>query len=78
VVLITKPTGGSLKRSLGMAGCSLCKARHLITIGIISFLEEIVQMAFNQRNFRKDNSKAVKLRTVCGVKILKIFEKEVR
>jgi len=26
--------GGSLKRSLGMAHCSLCKAQHLITIGI--------------------------------------------
>ena len=28
------PTGGSLKRSLGMARCSLCKAQHLITIGV--------------------------------------------
>jgi hypothetical protein len=27
-------TGGSLKRSLGMAHCSLCKAQHLITFGI--------------------------------------------
>ena len=31
--------GGSLKRSLGMARCSLCKAQHLITIGINTALQ---------------------------------------
>ena len=31
---LAQTTGGSLKRSLGMARCSLCKAQHLITIGI--------------------------------------------
>ena len=34
-VYLAQTTRGSLKRSLGMARCSLCKAQHLITIGLI-------------------------------------------
>ena len=40
---LAQTTGGSLKRSLGMARCSLCKAQHLITIGIT--LIQAVQFA---------------------------------
>jgi len=32
-------------------------------------------MAFNQRDFRKDKAKPVKVRTVCSVKIKTLFEK---
>jgi hypothetical protein len=32
----------------------------------MTILEEIFQMAFNQRDFRKDKAKVVKVRTVCG------------
>jgi hypothetical protein len=39
---------------------------------IISSFEEVVQMAFNQRDFRKDKAKPVMVRRVCGVKILTV------
>ncbi len=35
-------------------------------------------MVFKQRDFRKDKAKSVKLRTVCGLKILTIYERAVR
>ena len=35
-------------------------------------------MALIQRDFRKDKPKAVKVRTVCGLKILTIFERRKR
>lgn len=50
--LQAQPLGDTLRR-LGMAGCSLCKARHSITIGIITFLEEQVQIEFNDEMFLK-------------------------
>jgi hypothetical protein len=35
-------------------------------------LEEKIQMVFHQRGFHHDMAKYVKLRTVCGLKILTI------
>ncbi len=35
-------------------------------------------MALIQRDFRKDKPKPLKLRTVCGLKILTIFERAIR
>ena len=46
---------------------------HLMTI-----LEEIIRIAFNQLNFCKDKPKPLNVRTVCGVKILTIFERAIR
>ena len=35
-------------------------------------------MALIQRDFRKDKPKPLRVRIVCGVKIIKIFERAVR
>jgi hypothetical protein len=39
---------------------------------IINHLDEIIQMVLTQRDFHHDKTKAVKLRIVCGMKILKV------
>ncbi len=44
---------------------------------LISFLEDKVQMAFNQQDFHQDKAKLLKILTVCGVRISTRFERAI-
>jgi len=52
-------TGGSLKRSLGMARRSLCKAQNLITIGINPYLAPSFTGGLNTAGYQVASNRSV-------------------